>query len=753
MLLANLTVIQAQINSAPACTKVRLPGPNLKAFLDTLTPGDVVCLRAGEHGARGTEAFMTVSGTQTAPIILKGYLDEAMPTILGYFPIGGSNIVISGLLFDGPTGLVNANPPNPPVERSPIAIYGSNVEINHCEIRGSLSRAGIYLQNAYNTRLIGNYIHDNGNFSDPSTANLDHGIYFGSGSGLIANNLIERNYAFGVHLYPSASNVIVQQNTIVRNGRSGVIIGGWTTNCPNTGCPPQPTNNLVVNNIIAFNAYYAFQSFELTTTGHIIKNNLLWGNAGGNIPTDERLTRGLTFVNQNNIQADPRFVGTSNYRLQSGSPAIDAALSPYTQPDDYDFIPRPQGAASDIGAFEFTPTPPPTPTPGNGCTPTTTVSEGDLFPGGIPSFGVASGPGSVTVDHVNAGSGLQSFTVVSATNAVVNIPAFTPGTFNPVTATFTATNPNLPVDFTLRAASTFHGIFIRVRCGNQACTPTATVTEGDLSAGGIPSFGVSSGTNSVTADHVNAGTGLQSFTVVSATNATVNIPAFPAGTYNPVVATYTIINPSLPVDFTLRAASTFHAIFIRVRCSSSANTFSGRATSVNATIGGMNAILADTGPLPSTGGYIERSLASANVLGGALTTGLLNATTQAAGDQSRSQAQVANLNLTTGGNTITGDLVPASSQCTCTTGGPVCVGGIYIANLRVNGAQIAIVDQAVNQTVNLPGGGTLVYNEQIRSGAGNTASLTVNGVHVRIPATSDVTISSAQSGIVCATTQ
>ncbi len=751
MLLANLSVIQAQINP-PACTKVKLQGPNLRAFLDTLVPGDVGCLRAGIHGARGTESFMTVSGTQSAPITLKGYPGDAIPTILGYFPIGGNNIVISGLLFDGPTGRVaTTTTENPNGENAQISVYGDNVEVSHCEIRNNGYHAGIYLATAFNARLISNYIHDNGRFGNTSSAYQDHGIYFASGSGLIANNLIERNWSFGVHLYPSASNVIVQQNTIIRNVQSGVIID----NCAPVGCAPQPTNNLVVNNIIAFNQQHAFQSsIRLTgAAGNIIKNNLLWGNAAGDIPTDERLTRGLTFVNQNNIQADPRFVGTSNYHLQSGSPAIDAALNPYMQPDDFDFVPRPQGAASDIGAFEFTPTPPPTPTPGNGCTPTTTVSEGDLFPGGIPSFGVASGAGSVTVDHVNAGSGLQSFTVVSATNAVVNIPAFTPGTFNPVTATFTATNPSLPVDFTLRAASTFHGIFIRVRCGNQACTPTATVTEGDLSAGGIPSFGVSSGTNSVTADHVNAGTGLRSFTVVSATNATVNIPAFPAGTYNPVVATYTIINPSLPVDFTLRAASTFHAIFIRVRCGSSANTFSGRATSVNATIGGMNAILADTGPLPSTGGYIERSLASANVLGGALTTGLLNATTQAAGDQSRSQAQVANLNLTTGGNSITGDLVPASSQCTCTTGGPVCVGGIYIANLRVNGAQIAIVDQAVNQTVNLPGGGTLVYNEQIRTGAGNAASLTVNGVHVRIPAVSDVTISSAQSGIVCATTQ
>jgi hypothetical protein len=108
--------------------------------------------------------------------------------------------------------------------------------------------------------------------------------------------------------------------------------------------------------------------------------------------------------------------------------------------------------------------PTPTPTP-QVCTPFTTVTEGDLFPGGIVSFGVSQGPGSVTVDHVNAGTGLQSLTVVGTpTNAVVNIPAFTPGTFNPAVVTFTPINPALAVDFTLRAASTFHAANIRVRC-------------------------------------------------------------------------------------------------------------------------------------------------------------------------------------------------------------------------------------------------------------------------------------------------
>jgi hypothetical protein len=404
------------------------------------------------------------------------------------------------------------------------------------------------------------------------------------------------------------------------------------------------------------------------------------------------------------------------------------------------------------------------------CTPTTTVSEGDLAPGGIPSFGVSSGAGSVTVDHVNAGTGLQSFTVVNATNAVVSIPPFTPGTFDPVTATYTVIDPSQPVDFTLRAASTFHAIFIRVRCTATTCTPSATVSEGDLAPGGIPSFGVSSGAGSVTVDHVNAGTGLQSFTVVNATNAVVSIPPFTPGTFDPVTATYTVIDPSQPVDFTLRAASTFHAIFIRVRCGivtptptptpggtptptptpGGATTFSGRAVAVNATIAGVNATLVDTGPLPPAGGSIVAPpLASANVLG-ALSTGLLNANTQGAGDQSRSQAIVYNLNLNVGGNNIASDVAAVSSQCTCPASGPpICEGGLF-GNLRINGVPVAITGQP-NQTVNLPGGGTVIINEQIRTGSGNSASITANGLHIIIPGVADVIISSAHSDISCGT--
>ena len=287
--------------------------------------------------------------------------------------------------------------------------------------------------------------------------------------------------------------------------------------------------------------------------------------------------------------------------------------------------------------------------------------------------------------------------------------------------------------------------------GGNGCTPTTTVSEGDLAPGGIASFGVTGGAGSVTVDHVNAGTGLQSFTLVGTpSNAAVNIPAFTPGTFNPVVATYTVINPNQPVDFTLRAASSFHSIFIRVRCSSALNTFSGRATAVNATLNGVNAMLADTGELPPEGGIITRSAVSANVFGGLLTSGQLTATTQGAGEQSRSQAVVENLSLTVGGNTITSDIVAESSQCTCTAGGPICEGSI-LANLRINGETVAITGQP-NQTVNLTGGGSVVINEQLFTGAGNTAGITANGLHVIIPGVANVIISSAHSDIVCATT-
>lgn len=94
-----------------------------------------------------------------------------------------------------------------------------------------------------------------------------------------------------------------------------------------------------------------------------------------------------------------------------------------------------------------------------------------MFPGGLTAFeSITAGHGSLTVDSINSGTGLRLFTVVSSSNAVVNIPPFMFGTFDPVTATFTAIDPNLPVDITFRATNQYHGVLIRLHDGHDQQT-------------------------------------------------------------------------------------------------------------------------------------------------------------------------------------------------------------------------------------------------------------------------------------------
>jgi len=134
---------------------------------------------------------------------------------------------------------------------------------------------------------------------------------------------------------------------------------------------------------------------------------------------------------------------------------------------------------------------------------------------------------------------------------------------------------------------------------------------------------------------------------------------------------------------------------------------------------------------------------------GLITFGGLDATTQASFEQSRSQAIVYGLNSNAGGVNIASDVVAVSSQCTCTNNGPVCEGGLF-GNLRVGGSPVAITGE-INQRENLGMGIFIVINEQIQSGSGNARAITVNGLRVIFPGADELVVSSAHSGIVCAT--
>src|SRR5919198_375696 len=150
--------------------------------------------------------------------------------------------------------------------------------------------------------------------------------------------------------------------------------------------------------------------------------------------------------------------------------------------------------------------------------------------------------------------------------------------------------------------------------------------------------------------------------------------------------------------------------------------YSGQAKVVDATLPllGQHIVLSDTGPLPASGGAQEASLLDAEVPG-LLTAEVLHASTVGQGNQSRSEASVANLSLTVGGHTVAADFLMARATAQCNGGNASVSGSADIVNLVVDGTPIT-ASGTPNQTVPLPGGGSIIINEQSSSVSGNTGS-------------------------------
>jgi hypothetical protein len=207
---------------------------------------------------------------------------------------------------------------------------------------------------SHDNQYIGNYIHHNGVWD----SNLDHGLYLCGDNEVVINNVIVRNASIGVQIagYTTVANMKVYNNVIAWNGRSGIVL--W--------------QNLlgvdIKNNIIYRNGQSAcragISSWEAHGSGVVIDNNIVFGNTGGNynLPntppspddnySDYQYTLGTT------IESEPLFVNSNpdafDGHLQSGSPAIDAGLNLSSFfIVDKDGKARPQGAAWDIGAYEF----------------------------------------------------------------------------------------------------------------------------------------------------------------------------------------------------------------------------------------------------------------------------------------------------------------------------------------------------------------------------------------------------------------
>jgi hypothetical protein len=174
-----------------------------------------------------------------------------------------------------------------------------------------------------------------------------------------------------------------------------------------------------------------------------------------------------------------------------------------------------------------------------------------------------------------------------------------------------------------------------------------------------------------------------------------------------------------------------------------ATSFSGEATALKANALGISLSAADTGALPSSGGNLSTSLASVNVLGLA-SADVLKSTASGSGTSSQSESQAADVNLL--GGLIAAKLVDSNASATCSGSTASTSGNAQIVDLVAAGQSIVVSNP--NLAVSLPGGISLVVNEQTNSSGGNTGSMTVNALHVTGPSI-DIIVASAHSDITC----
>lgn len=213
---------------------------------------------------------------------------------------------------------------------------------------GPTTGAGFYANGMADSIVEGCNFHDNAKMGVQQ---------YNAGSVKIANNNIYRNNqfhdngSFGITV-GWGDNTLVYNNLIYGNGGGTAGTGGiWVQY-------GSPTGSKFYNNTVYGNTGYGIR-LEAASNTTTLQNNISYNNTGAEISN-----AGSGTIASNNLcdsaisglcaGGNPLFVSTSNFHLQTGSPAIGAAATIGTFSTDYDGVSRPQGSAWDIGAYEYT---------------------------------------------------------------------------------------------------------------------------------------------------------------------------------------------------------------------------------------------------------------------------------------------------------------------------------------------------------------------------------------------------------------
>ena len=364
------------------CTVVLEAGANAEQAVADASPGDVVCLRAGDYN----RVIVGTSGQEGAPITLRAYPGERHQARLvanGAYSIrvdDSNHVHIEGLWLDGASnqGLyVNASD-------HVIARFNRVTNVGQECMRFKYADFGAF---AYNEIETCGTAGPNG-----------EGIYVGSGEeegddshGVsIVGNDISDTEDEGIELKGSTYDCLVEGNRVhdltCRDG-GGIVVTSSDFGANGTWDTGHVVRGNLVWNVTTSTSFRDGNGINIRR-GARVYNNVTYGNQHYGIRVDDKWGQAGTVevfhntacdnadggiavfndtpvVQANNLDRDEAgnlacastlFVDApgGNYRLNPGTPAVDGAVDAGISVD-LDGAARPAGAGFDFGAFEYQP--------------------------------------------------------------------------------------------------------------------------------------------------------------------------------------------------------------------------------------------------------------------------------------------------------------------------------------------------------------------------------------------------------------
>lgn len=337
------------------------PFRTLAKGVSVLNPGDTLVVAPGTY----TETLIgnIRSGSSwSAPITIRAADLSNRPVMR---PNGGAFVVqfatyqgqpIHHVIFDG----FVLDGSSVEFETVKITTGANNIRLQNTEIRNS-PRNGVLMTDAADYNELRNLeVHHNG---QPGNG---HGIYMSTSNNLLEGSTIYSNAQYGVHVY-SGSNTHCDNNTVRGNRVYGhqaeAGIGLFS------GQGHLAMNNLVYSNNGGIHINYGARAAQVLhntvvgnsgffavavgpeSEGAMVHNNVLWQNSDNRVAN---VGSGTT-AHGNLVSGNPLFVNQAagDFRVNVGSPAIDAGISLSGVTADFTGVTRPQGAGFDAGAHEF----------------------------------------------------------------------------------------------------------------------------------------------------------------------------------------------------------------------------------------------------------------------------------------------------------------------------------------------------------------------------------------------------------------